>query len=85
MVSRPEQGADNGGWHRRRCRLGLQAPVDDMGGTGELQRKQQHRPWREDPLPSPHCVSRMRQQEEGEMGRFWTMDGEKTRQGRGLL
>ena len=57
MVPRPEQGADNGGRHRRRCRLGLQAPVDDMGGTGETQREQQHRPWREDPLPSLHCVS----------------------------
>ena len=73
MVPCPEQGADNGGRHRRRCRrrLGLQAPVDDnMGGTGELQRgEQQHRPWREDPLPSPHCVSRKRNKKG--KGRFW--------------
>ena len=58
MVPRPEQGADNGGRHRRRCRLGLQAPVDDMGGTGELQREQQHRPWHEEPPNSNHCVFR---------------------------
>jgi hypothetical protein len=34
--------------------------VDDMGGAGELQRQQQQRPWREDPLGSPHHVLRLR-------------------------
>jgi hypothetical protein len=69
MVPRPVQGADNGGWHRRWRRLGLEAPVDDMGGTGELQRhrQQQQRARREeDPLRSPHRVLRLQEGEGGE-------------------
>ena len=87
MVPRPEQGADNGRRHRRWRRLGLEAPVDDMGGTGELHRhhhrqQRQQRPRREeDPLRSPHHVLRL-QEGEGEerKGWFWfPMGGEKTR------
>lgn len=55
MIARPEQGADNGGRNRRRRRLGLEAPVDDMGRAGEL-KEEQHRAWREDPFLSPHRV-----------------------------
>lgn len=76
MVSCPEQGVDNGCRHRRGRRLGLEAPVDDMGGAGELQRQQQHRPRREDPLRSPHHVLRLQEEEDGqETGMVLVLDG----------
>lgn len=68
VVSCPEQGADNGGRHRARRLLGLEAPVDDMGRAGELQEEQQQ-PWRERQEPSPHCFVLDRPAREGEKTR----------------
>lgn len=55
VVARPEQGAENGGRHGRRRRLGLEAPPDVMRRAGELQEEQQ-RQWRNHPFRSPHCL-----------------------------